>query len=49
MVFGVDRVDLDFAQRRGIRIATTPGALTADVADLAVGLTIGLLRGIAAC
>jgi lactate dehydrogenase-like 2-hydroxyacid dehydrogenase len=45
---GVDKVDLDYAQRRGIRIATTPGALTEDVADLAAGLTIGLLRGIPA-
>jgi len=45
---GVDKVDLDYAQRHQIRIATTPGALTDDVADLAVGLVIALLRGIAA-
>ena len=45
---GLDKVDLDCAGRRGVRIATTPGALTEDVADLAVGLTIALLRGIPA-
>ncbi len=45
---GVDKVDVDFARRHRIQIATTPGALTEDVADLAVGLTIGLLRGIPA-
>lgn len=45
---GLDKVDQDCAARRGIRIATTPGALTDDVADLAVGLIISLLRGIPA-
>lgn len=41
---GLDRVDLDLCTRRRITVATTPGALTDDVADLAVGLVIGLLR-----
>lgn len=45
---GVDKVDLPFAQGRGVRVTTTPGVLTDDVADLAVGLIIGLLRGIPA-
>ncbi|HTC50891.1 MAG TPA: 2-hydroxyacid dehydrogenase [Steroidobacteraceae bacterium] len=45
---GVDRVDLPFARSRGVRVGTTPGALTDDVADLAVGLIIGLLRAIPA-
>lgn len=45
---GLDKIDLDFTARRGIRVATTPGALTEDVADLAVGLIISLLRGIPA-
>jgi len=45
---GVDKVDLTLARRRGVRVATTPGALTQDVADLAVGLIISLLRGIPA-
>ena len=44
---GVDKVDLDYAGRHGVQVATTPGALTEDVADLAVGLIIALLRGIA--
>ncbi|HEY3730227.1 MAG TPA: hypothetical protein VGL28_03085, partial [Steroidobacteraceae bacterium] len=45
---GVDKVDLPFARSRGVRVATTPGVLTDDVADLAVGLIISLLRGIPA-
>jgi len=44
---GVDKVDLNLARSRGVRVSTTPGTLTEDVADLAVGLVIGLLRGIA--
>lgn len=45
---GVDKVDLEYAAHHGVQVATTPGALTEDVADLAVGLIIGLLRGIPA-
>jgi len=45
---GVDKVDLQLARSRGVRVGTTPGALTDDVADLAVGLIIALLRGIPA-
>jgi lactate dehydrogenase-like 2-hydroxyacid dehydrogenase len=45
---GVDKVDLQFARSRGVRVTTTPGVLTDDVADLAVGLIIGLLRDIPA-
>jgi lactate dehydrogenase-like 2-hydroxyacid dehydrogenase len=45
---GVDKVDLPHARSRAVRVSTTPGALTEDVADLAVGLVISLLRGIAA-
>ncbi|MEY4762220.1 MAG: hypothetical protein RLZZ200_2076 [Pseudomonadota bacterium] len=45
---GVDKVDLALARGRGVRVSTTPGTLTEDVADLAVGLVIGLLRGIPA-
>jgi len=41
-------VDLEHARRRGVRVTTTPGALTEDVADLAVGLVIALLRAIPA-
>jgi lactate dehydrogenase-like 2-hydroxyacid dehydrogenase len=41
---GYDRVDLEAARARGIRVTNTPDVLTDDVADLAVGLTIALLR-----
>ncbi len=44
---GYDKVDLDEARRRGVRVSRTPGVLTDDVADLAVGLVIALLRRIA--
>jgi lactate dehydrogenase-like 2-hydroxyacid dehydrogenase len=45
---GFDKVDLVESKRRDIRVTTTPGVLTDDVADLAVGLIISLLRGIPA-
>jgi lactate dehydrogenase-like 2-hydroxyacid dehydrogenase len=45
---GVDKVDLAYAREHNIQVATTPGALTDDVADLAVGLIIALLRDIPA-
>jgi lactate dehydrogenase-like 2-hydroxyacid dehydrogenase len=41
---GFDKVDLEAARARGIRVTNTPDVLTDDVADLAVGLTITLLR-----
>ncbi len=41
---GYDKVDVAFANGRGVDVSTTPDVLTDDVADLAVGLTIGLLR-----
>ncbi len=41
---GTDKVDLALAARLGIRVSYTPDVLTADVADLAVGLTLALLR-----
>lgn len=45
---GFDKVDMDQARRRGIRVTTTPDVLTNDVADLAVGMIIALLREIVA-
>jgi lactate dehydrogenase-like 2-hydroxyacid dehydrogenase len=45
---GLDKVDLEHARRRGVRVTTTPGVLAEDVADLAVGLIISLLRAIPA-
>lgn len=43
---GFDKVDLDMAKARGIRVSNTPDVLTADVADLAIGLTLSLTRKI---
>ncbi|GBQ68892.1 D-isomer-specific 2-hydroxyacid dehydrogenase [Komagataeibacter xylinus NBRC 15237] len=43
---GTDAVDLVEARRRGIRVTTTPGVLTDDVADMAMGLLLSLLRGL---
>lgn len=41
---GLDRVDLPRAGALGVRIATTPDALTDDVADLAIGLWLAASR-----
>ncbi|WP_420146130.1 2-hydroxyacid dehydrogenase [Sphingobium sp.] len=43
---GYDKVNVPMVHQRGIYVSTTPDVLTDDVADLAVGLTIGLLRGL---
>jgi len=43
---GTDAVDLEFARSRGIPVTATFGALTEDVADLAIGLIITVLREI---
>ncbi|TBW36132.1 2-hydroxyacid dehydrogenase [Siculibacillus lacustris] len=44
---GTDAVDLVDARARGIRVTTTPGVLTDDVADMALGLTLSVLRRLA--
>lgn len=41
---GLDKVDLDLAAARGIVVTTTPGVLTTDVAELAIGLWLSLSR-----
>jgi lactate dehydrogenase-like 2-hydroxyacid dehydrogenase len=41
---GTDAVDLAEAARRGIPVTTTPGVLTDDVADLALGLMLAASR-----
>ena len=41
---GYDKIDLDLARSHGVRVANTPDVLTDDVADLAIGLTLSLLR-----
>lgn len=43
---GTDAVDLNSARERGIRVTTTPGVLTADVADMALGLILMACRGL---
>ncbi|KAB8123119.1 2-hydroxyacid dehydrogenase [Komagataeibacter medellinensis] len=43
---GTDAVDLKEARRRHIHVTTTPGVLTDDVADMALGLILSLLRGL---
>jgi hydroxypyruvate reductase len=43
---GTDAVDLAFARSRGLPVTATFGALTEDVADLAIGLILTVLREI---
>ena len=44
MSIGLDHIDLAAAKARGIRVTNTPGVLTDDVADLAIGLMIAVAR-----
>ncbi len=41
---GLDKVDRDVAAARGVSVTTTPGVLTQDVAELAIGLWLSLSR-----
>jgi len=41
---GLDKVDLARAAARGVAVTTTPGVLTQDVAELAIGLWLSLSR-----
>lgn len=43
---GTDAVDLAYARDHGIQVTATIGALTEDVADLAMGLLIAVCRGV---
>lgn len=45
---GYDKVDIDHARMRGIRVSNTPDVLTDDVADFAIGLLYATVRNIAA-
>ena len=45
---GVDAIDLEAARAHGVAVTNTPDVLTDDVADLAIGLMLAALRGIAA-
>jgi len=44
---GVDAIDLAAARERSVAVTNTPDVLTDDVADLAIGLMLAALRGIA--
>ena len=44
---GVDAIDLAAARERGVAVTNTPDVLTDDVADLAIGLMLAAMRGIA--
>ncbi len=44
---GTDRIDLDLCRRRGVRVCTTLGTLTDDVADMAFGLMLSVTRRLA--
>lgn len=44
---GTDAVDLVQAKARGVRVTTTPGVLTDDVADIGLGLILATLRKLA--
>jgi lactate dehydrogenase-like 2-hydroxyacid dehydrogenase len=41
---GLDKVDLVKCKEKGIRVTNTPDVLTDDVADLAIGLILAVLR-----
>lgn len=49
-IFGVgaDKVDLEAARARGIKVTNTPGVLTEDTADYGIGLLLALARRIVA-
>ena len=43
---GVDHIDVEAASARGITVTNTPGVLTEDTADLAMGLIVAVSRRI---
>jgi D-3-phosphoglycerate dehydrogenase len=43
---GVDHIDVNFAEKRGIRIVRTPEALTDTVAEFTIGMMLSLLQKI---
>jgi lactate dehydrogenase-like 2-hydroxyacid dehydrogenase len=45
---GTDAVDLDYCRARGVPVTATLGALTEDVADLAIGMLIASCRNLCA-
>ncbi|XP_019184523.1 PREDICTED: hydroxyphenylpyruvate reductase-like [Ipomoea nil] len=45
----LDKIDLAKCREKGIRVTNTPDVLTEDVADLAIGLMLVVLRRICEC
>lgn len=43
---GMDNIDIDYAEKKGIKILNTPNGPTRAVAELTIGLTMSLLRKI---
>lgn len=43
---GIDKIDQDASEKRGIKILNTPGANARDVAELVVALALSVARGI---
>ena len=41
---GLDRVDLKKCKEKGVRVTNTPDVLTDDVADIAIGLALAVMR-----
>lgn len=41
---GLDNVDIPECSRRGIKVVNTPGLFGHDVADMAIGMALGLVR-----
>ncbi|XP_042052506.1 hydroxyphenylpyruvate reductase-like [Salvia splendens] len=46
---GLDKIDLARCKEKGVRVTNTPDVLTDDVADLAIGLMLAVLRRICQC
>ncbi|KAE8735688.1 rop guanine nucleotide exchange factor 12-like [Hibiscus syriacus] len=46
---GLDKIDLAKCKEKGIRVTNTPDVLTEDVADLAIGLILAVLRNLCEC
>ncbi|RAL41749.1 hypothetical protein DM860_008931 [Cuscuta australis] len=46
---GLDKIDLAKCREKGIRVTNTPDVLTGDIADLAIGLMLAVLRRICEC
>lgn len=43
---GLDNIDVEYARKRGIKVYNTPRAFTEAVAELTVGLMLGIMRNV---